>query len=109
MPSGCLTRLMPTSMTTAPSRTWSAGDQAGLADGDDQDVRPPRVGRQVARGDVAERDGGHLLGQQQRDGLAGDLAGADDDRLGARAESTPVELISSITARAVQGAISVWP
>ena len=73
---------MPTSMTIAPSLTWLAVISAGLADGDDENLRPARVGGQVLGGDVAKRDGRHLLGQQQGDRLAGDFAGADDDGLG---------------------------
>ena len=86
-----------------------AGDQPGLADGDDQDLCPAGVRLQILGRDVAERDGRHLLGQQQRDRLAGDLARPDDDRLRRRESPTPVDLISSMTASAVQGAMSVWP
>ena len=41
------------------------------------------VGLQVAGGDVAEGDGGHLLGEEEGDGFAGDFTGADDDGFGA--------------------------
>jgi len=82
LPSGCFTRLIPTSITTAPSRTWSAVISAACR------RRPPaprhaacaapsrawRYGNSVT---VARR-----LREQQRDRLAGDLAGAHDHRLG---------------------------
>src|SRR4051812_44990445 len=39
------------------------------------------MGGDVAGGDVAKGYSRHLLGQQEGDGLAGDLAGADDHAL----------------------------
>ena len=55
------------------------GDQAGLADRDHEHIGAPRVRNQIARGDVTEGNGGHLLGQQQRDWFAGNLRCPNDD------------------------------
>jgi len=57
------------------------GDQIGLANGDDEHLGALSVTLQIFGGDVAEGDGGHLLGEEQGDGLAGDFRCADDDGL----------------------------
>src|SRR4051812_39945649 len=84
------------------------GNQPGLAGGDDEDVCIARVGLQVPCRDVADRDGGHLLGQEQGDGFAGDLA-APTTTASASRIGTPVDFTSSTAAIAVQGAMRVCP
>src|SRR5690606_1970403 len=52
-------------------------DQSGLADGDDQDVRPARVRGEIPGADMADGHRGEVVEQQDRDRLADDLAVAD--------------------------------
>ena len=69
---------MPTSMSVAPGLDHLRRDEAGPADGGNQNVGLPRDRRQVARLRVANRNGGVLVEQQHRDGLAHNVAAAHD-------------------------------
>ena len=58
-------------------------NQLRFTDGHHNDVGAAGVLGNVARFDMAQRDGGHLLSEQQGDGFTCDFAGADDDGFGA--------------------------
>ena len=60
-----------------------AGDEAGMAGGDDHDVGPRDVGGEVARPRVADRDGRVLLDEQERGRHPDDRGATDDDRVAA--------------------------
>jgi hypothetical protein len=74
------TRLMPTSITTAPGFTQSPLTNPASG-GDDQDVGGARDDRQVAGVDVRHRHRRLALEQQQRDRLADDVRFADHHRV----------------------------
>ena len=72
---------MPTSTTAAPGLTMSGVTRPGLADRRDEDVRAPRVRRQVGGARVADRDGRVLGEEEHRHRLPDDLAPPEDDGL----------------------------
>ncbi len=67
-------------------------DEAGHAGGHDDDVGGARVGGQIDRAGVTDGHGGVLAQQEQRGGLADDVAAPDDDRvLALDGDAAPLE------------------
>ena len=72
-------RLMPTSMSVGAGLDHIGRDEAGAADGGDEDVGLAGDGAEVARLGVADCDGRVLVQQEHGGGLAHNVTAADDD------------------------------
>ena len=70
---------MPTSTRTATGLDHLRGDEAGAADGGDEDVSLARDGGEIDGLAVADGDGGGGVEKQHRHGLANDVRATEDD------------------------------
>ena len=61
-------------------KEYNPSNKPRLADGCYQNIRPAGMRREISRTTVANGDGGILLQQEQRHGLANDIAAAYDNR-----------------------------
>ena len=96
-------RLMPTSITIAPSLDPIAEDHPWTADRRDHDVGAPHDRRQVAGARVTHRHGRVLLEEEQAHGLPDQETPADDDRVGAGEGATEFPARRRMIPSGVQG------